>query len=170
MARPKTSIDRLASLRKTFQSNVGKVLSAKEVQNVIGATYWRACIKDLKTEGLKIESVRKGRTVVGYKFVGGKNRSTNKVVKEVAAAAFVAASKPKTVVKKPKANKSAPPKKMTAVEQKTAAKKNSVAIQATNLGPTEKVKGQKVVAEVVDETPAGEEDPDVIAILRQAGL
>lgn len=177
MARPKTSVDRLGNLRKTFQSNKGKVLTAKQVSEAVGAAYWRACVRDLKSEGMSIESVREGRNVVGYKYVDIKDPagSTKRTVstKEVAA---VAASKPKTVAKKPVAKKAAAkkgktPKKMTAAEQKAVAKKNSAAIQATDLSPvTKKVKGTKKVAEVIEETPAGEEDPDVLAILQQSGL
>jgi len=33
-----------------------------------------------------------------------------------------------------------------------------------------KPKNPKSVAEVIEETPAGEEDPDVLAILKKAGL
>jgi len=151
MARPKTSVDRLANLRKTFQANKGKVLSAKQVADAVGAAYWRACIKDLKAEGLNIESVREGRAVVGYKYVDIKDAAASPKKAEVKAA--VAASKPKKAVKK-------------------TAKKADKPVKAKGK-PAAKAKAEKPVkAEtvVVDETPAGEEDPDVLAILQQAGL
>jgi len=149
MSRPKTSVNRLDNLRKAFKSHSGKVLSEKQVFDAVGASYWRACIKDLKAEGMNIESVRDGRTVVGYKYVDIKGSSTKKVeVTEAAEApAKVAASKPKSAKKPAKASKANKPAKA--------------------------VKAAKVAAPVVagiEETSPEDEDPEVLAILRQAGL
>lgn len=154
MARPKTSVDRLSNLRETFKSNVGKVLTEKQVEKAVGASYWRACIKDLKNEGMQIESVRDGRAVVGYKFT-----STTGKGKTVAAAVTKAPAKPaaKPAAAKPAAAKAAKTEAVAASKPKAKTK------------PAAK-KAAKTVTEMVGETPAGEEDPDVLAILKQVGL
>lgn len=151
MSRPKTSVNRLDNLRKAFKTHSGKVLSEKQVFDAVGASYWRACIKDLKAEGMNIESVRDGRAVIGYKYVDIKGSTTKKVevTETVESTAKVAASKPK------KANKPA----------KVTKKANAPAKAA-------KPSKAKDVADVIDEIEPddGEEDADVLAILQQAGL
>ena len=143
MSRPKTSVNRLDNLRKAFKTHSGKVLSEKQVFDAVGASYWRACIKDLKAEGMNIESVREGRAVVGYKYVDIKGGSGKTAKVEVTTEkAAVAASKPKKAAKG-KATKATTPAKKT--------KTNVVA-----------------VVEAIE--PEGDEDPDVLAILKQAGL
>src|SRR5574343_236615 len=153
MARPKTSVNRLDNLRKLFKTHSGKVLAEKQLFEAVGASYWRACIKDLKAEGLNIESVRDGRAVVGYKYVDIKGGSKKAEVTEVAEASTtkVAASKPKSA-KKP-----------------TKAKKVSTKPAKAGKKP---VKAKKVAdaSTVIEETEPGEEDADVLAILKQAGL
>jgi len=152
MSRPKTSVNRLDNLRKAFKTHSGKVLSEKQVFDAVGASYWRACIKDLKAEGMNIESVRDGRNVIGYKYVDIKGASKKAEVTEVTetATAKVAASKPKKATKPTKPTKGA----------KKAAK------------PTRSAKKVKDVADVIDgvEEVEGENDADVLAILKQAGL
>jgi len=173
MARPKTSVDRLANLRKTFNSNKGKVLAAKTVADAVGAAYWRACVKDLKAEGMNIESVRQGRTVVGYKYVDIKDAAVSTKRTEVKAEAAVAASKPKAAKKPSKPVKKVAAKK-TASKAKPAAKKTKAAKPAV----AKKVKTPKApkveelldTTKVVEETPDEEADQDVLAILQQAGL
>lgn len=137
MARPKTSVNRLDNLNKFFTDNKGKVLTSTAIEKNVGASYWRACIRDLKAAGMNIESVREGRTVVGYKFTGGK----------AAVAAKVAAP---AVAKKAK----------TETKELVAAKKP---------GKTAKPAKAKVAKATEVETETGE-DPEVLAILREAGL
>lgn len=147
MARPKTSVDRLSNLRETFKSNVGKVLTEKQVEKAVGASYWRACIKDLKNEGMQIESVRDGRAVVGYKFTSTTGKG------KTAAPAAVAS---KSVAKR--------------VAVQKAAKTEAVAASKPKAKTKPAAKAAKSVSEMVGETPSGEEDPDVLAILKQVGL
>jgi len=75
MARPQVAKERKNALREYLKSNKGKVLTPKQVHSTVGAAYWRALLKDLKAEGMNIESVRKGRDVVGYRLLDGKAES-----------------------------------------------------------------------------------------------
>src|SRR3974390_482966 len=102
----KISQGRLATLRAKFLASKDKVLTPKQVHETAGAAYWRGLVKDLKAEGMNIESVRKGRTVTGYKYVGtsaaakpAAKPATTKKAKPAAKPAVV--TKPKTA-KKPK--------------------------------------------------------------------
>jgi hypothetical protein len=140
MARPKTSVNRLDNLNKFFVENKGKVLTSTAIENNVGASYWRACIRDLKAAGMNIESVREGRAVVGYKYTGGTAKTTAVAAKAVAKPAVKAKTETKELVAAKKAKTAKKPAK-----SKIAAK-----------------------AEVTEET-AGE-DPEVLAILREAGL
>ncbi len=150
MARPKTSVDRLSNLREGFKSNVGKVLTAKQVEKFVGASYWRACVKDLKNEGMQIEAVRDGREVVGYKYTSTTGKAKAAPAKEVTKAPAKAA--------RPSNDKA----KKAAAEPVAASKPKAKTKPAA--------KAAKSVVEMVGETPAGEEDPDVLAILKQVGL
>lgn len=155
MSRPKTSVNRLDNLRKAFKSHSGKVLSEKQVFDAVGASYWRACIKDLKAEGMNIESVRDGRTVIGYKYVDIKGSSTKKaeVTEAAEAPAKVAASKPKSAKK--------PTKGKTTTKPTKASKVNK---------PAKAAKATEPAVVGIEETAPEDEDPEVLAILRQAGL
>jgi hypothetical protein len=159
MSRPKTSVNRLDNLRKTFKTNSGKVLSEKQVFDAVGASYWRACIKDLKAEGMNIESIRDGRNVIGYKYVDIKGSSAKKVeVTETAeTTAKVAASKPKSAKKPAKAGKANKPAKAGKTAKQTKKVYGFSKVTEANIGG-------------IEETMSGEEDPEVLAILKQAGL
>lgn len=149
MARPKTSVNRLDNLRKAFKEKVGQVLTAKQVQDIVGASYWRATVRDLKNEGLNIESVREGREVIGYKYTSTKGKAAVKSTE--------AKEQPKATAKKEAAVEAAPV---------VAAKKGKVKTKPA----AKKAAAKRPISERVEETPAGEEDPDVLAILRQCGM
>jgi hypothetical protein len=150
MARPKTSVDRLESLRKAFKDKVGQVLTAKQVETAVGASYWRATVRDLKNSGMNIESVREGREVIGYKYMSGKSKAAGVV------APVQAAKKPTTPMTVTKVAVAEP---VMASKPKS---KTKPAVKKTAL--------KRPISERIEETPAGEEDPDVLAILRQVGL
>lgn len=166
MSRPKTSVNRLDNLRNAFTSNKGKVFTCKQVEETVGASYWRACVKDLKDEGLNITAVRDGRTVVGYKLMDGTATTVVTGVKK-------AASKPKAGVKaKAKAKKvtvKAAPKAKKVKEEKKAVtvKAKKVSVKAAS-----KPKGKDVADVIAEMDPiaTGDDDAEIAAILKAAGL
>lgn len=165
MSRPKTSVDRLSNLRNSFVGNKSKVFTCKQVEETVGASYWRACVKDLKDEGLNIVAVRDGRNVVGYKLMDGASSSGNPAVKK-------AASKPSPVKAKAKGAKGGTAKKapkVKAVVEK--ASKVKAPVKAVKSVKKAQQKAKVDVASVVDEMDTGDEyDAEVQAILDAAGL
>jgi hypothetical protein len=175
MARAKTSVNRKDNLRTAFKQKVGQVLTAKEVEKIVGASYWRATVRDLKNEGMNIESVRDGREVIGYKLVSGKSAGAKKGAEVTASVVKAGAGK---TVTKPAATKTAT-KKDTSITSimKDAVKevRKEEAVAASKSKTKTKPKAAKAVTkkalqDIVLETPADEADPDVLAILRQVGL
>lgn len=167
MARDRTiSKGRLETLRAKFLASKDKVLTPKQVHETAGAAYWRGLVKDLKAEGMNIESVRKGRTVTGYKYTGtsataaAKPAAAPKTAKKVKPATKVAA------VKKPKTAKKAKAEATVVIDGKAEVTKAPVKKAASK--PKKSLDVAKVVEEI--EPVDGDEDPDVIAILKQAGL
>lgn len=164
MSRPKTSVNRLDNLRNAFTSNKGKVFTCKQVEETVGASYWRACVKDLKDEGLNITAVRDGRTVVGYKLMDGTATTVVTGVKK-------AASKPKAGVKakaKKVTVKAAPKAKKVKEEKKAVTvKAKKVSVKAAS-----KPKGKDVADVIAEMDPiaTGDDDAEIAAILKAAGL